>query len=150
MNLYWLIPIIIGTITVLQGTLNRNMGASFGLGTAVFLNSAIVMLMGTVLFGLVWRQPELFPPLFRGDFSWQKVSWWMILPGIFGFCIITGIPWAISKLGAAKVFVAIIAAQIVASMLWDAITMGKMPGMYRLLGAGLTVAGAVLVSLDNS
>ena len=73
----------------------------------------------------------------------------MILPGIFGFCIIAGIPWAISKLGAAKVFVGIVVAQVTVSMLWDTLVDGKPLSWMRLAGALLAIVGVALVSMDN-
>ena len=148
--LFWLIPLSIGCITVLQGTINRRMGAELGLGAVVFLNAVIVMALATALYGVVRHQPGRVPSLFEGEFRLERLRWWMVFPGIFGFCIIAGIPWAISKLGAAKVFVAIVVAQMIASLAWDTLVEGKPLTMLRVGGAAMAIAGVVVVSMDRS
>lgn len=150
MNLYLLIPLFVGCIIVLQGTLNRMMGEQMGLAGAVFLNSVIVCAMGALLYAVArWRESWL-PELFHGAFAPRELALWMIFPGIFGFCIIAGVPWAISKLGAARVFVAIVVAQVVMSMIWDILFEGKPLTLLRVGGAALAIAGVVLVSIDQS
>ncbi|MEC9440167.1 MAG: DMT family transporter [Myxococcota bacterium] len=149
MSIFWVLPLLVGTVTVLQGTLNRKMGLEMGLGSALALNSVIVLFLGLGLYGGVRAFPGFFPEVFHGEFRFEKVAWWMILPGIFGFCIIAGIPWAISKLGAAKVFVGIVVAQVTVSMLWDTLVDGKPLSWMRLAGALLAIVGVALVSMDN-
>lgn len=148
MNFFWLLPLTVGTVTVLQGTLNRKMGMEMGLGSALALNSVIVLFLGLGLYGGVRAFPQYFPAIFHGELQLEKLAGWMILPGIFGFCIIAGIPWAISKLGAAKVFVGIVVAQVTVSMLWDTLIEGKPLSWMRIAGALLAIVGVVLVSLD--
>lgn len=150
MNLYWFIPLTIGCVMVLQGTLNRQMGQAMGLANAVVLNSIIVLAASLVLFGVTRLWPQAVPPFFSGEFTLAKLAGWMIFPGIFGFCIIAGIPWAISKLGASRVFVAVVVAQIVASMLWDIFVEKQPIGWMRISGATLAVLGVILVSMDRS
>lgn len=45
--------------------------------------------------------------------------WWFIFPALMGFLIVSGMPFAISELGAVKVTVGLIAAQMVTSVVWD-------------------------------
>lgn len=150
MNLYWFIPLTIGGIMVLQGTLNRQMGQTMGLANAVVLNSIIVLVASLTLFTVTRLWPQSVPPFFSGEFTMAKVATWMLLPGLFGFCIIAGIPWAISKLGASKVFVALVVAQILGSMLWDIFVEKRPISLTRASGATLAVIGVILVSLDRS
>lgn len=148
--LYFLIPLIVGSVTVLQGTLNRQMSESMGLGMALIVNSIIALIICLILYALVRWQPDWFPAMFNGQLSMDKLAWWMIFPGIFGFCIIAGIPWAISKLGAAKVFVAIVTAQMTVSMLWDTFADDKPFSWVRLVGVSMAVVGALIVALDKN
>ncbi len=148
--LFLLIPLTIGSIGVLQGTLNRAMGQSIGLAPAITINSIFVILIALTLHTLVRWRPELFPELFHDRFAFSELSAWMVLPGIFGFCIIAGLPWAISKLGAARVFLAVIVAQVVVSMIWDAVVSKEPISLTRGLGAVLTIAGVALANFDRS
>lgn len=149
MSLYLLIPLFIGAVAVLQGTLNREMANIMGLGSAILVNSILVLFLGGGIYALARFRPEWVPELFRGELVWDKMTWWMVLPAIFGFCIIAGIPWAMSKLGASKVVVAMVVAQIVVSMLWDLLVDHKPLGWMRVVGGLLAIAGVVLVSMDR-
>ncbi len=149
MSLYLLIPLFIGAVAVLQGTLNREMANIMGLGSAILVNSILVLFLGGGIYALARFRPEWVPELFRGELVWDKMTWWMVLPAIFGFCIIAGIPWAMSKLGASKVVVAMVVAQIVVSMLWDLLVDHKPLGWMRIVGGLLAIAGVVLVSMDR-
>ncbi len=147
--LFLLIPLTIGAVGVLQGTINRAVAGSIGLAPALTLNSILVLIIAGVFHGLVRWRPELFPELFHDRFALGELRLWMVLPAIFGFCIIGGLPWAISKLGAARVFVAVVMAQVVVSMLWDAVVSKQPVTLTRGLGAVLTIAGVALATLDR-
>jgi drug/metabolite transporter (DMT)-like permease len=73
---------------------------------------------------------------------------WMVVPGIFGFYIIAGIPWAVSRVGAARVFVVIVAAQCAVSLLWDALVSGKPLTLARGGGALLALVGVALATWE--
>ncbi len=149
MNGYLLIPLAVGAMTVLQGTLNRQMSESMGLGSAIFLNSVVVVALVPAFYALVRAQPSWLPAIFAGSPDLSRVAWWMIVPGIFGFCIIAGIPWAISRVGAARVFVGIVVAQLVVSLLWDALVAGQPVTLARGGGAALAVIGVILATWDR-
>jgi transporter family-2 protein len=149
MNGYLLIPLAVGAMTVLQGTLNRQMSESMGLGSAIFLNSVVVVALGSAFYALVRAQPSWLPAIFAGSPDLSRVAWWMIVPGIFGFCIIAGIPWAISRVGAARVFVGIVVAQLVVSLLWDALVAGQPVTLARGGGAALAVVGVILATWER-
>lgn len=151
MNMFFfLIPLTIGAVGVLQGTVNRAIGQSIGLAPALTLNSILVLGIALGFHGIVRWRPEWFPELFHDRFAFDQLAPWMILPAIFGFCIIGGLPWAISKLGAARVFLAVIVAQVIVSIAWDALVEKKPVSMMRIGGALLTVAGVALVSLEQT
>lgn len=150
MHWFLMIPLCVGTMTVLQGVLNRQMGLLMGLSSAVLLNSFVVLGLAFALHFVARQMPGVLPAMFEGECDMSKFTWWMLAPGAFGFCIIAGIPWAISKLGAAKVFVAMVVAQIVVSIAWDVMFEKKPLSMWRLSGAAMAVIGVVLVSVDRS
>lgn len=143
-----LLPFFLGFAAVLQGGLNRHIATDYGLPGAVLLNNIVLLVAAGTLF-LVTRSSVGVPELFQDRGAFKSFSWWYVLPGIFGFCLVTGIPWAIVKIGAMRFFVAVVGAQILASVLWD-IYVEKLPvGGMRVAGALLAMAGAVMVSLDR-
>ncbi|TVQ93556.1 MAG: hypothetical protein EA397_04205 [Deltaproteobacteria bacterium] len=149
MNWYLLIPLAIGAMTVLQGTLNREMSYGMGLGSAIFLNSIVVMVVGTVFYAVARFAPGWLPPIFAGAPDLSRLALWMVVPGIFGFCIIAGIPWAISEVGAARVFVVMVVAQLVVSLLWDALLGGAPVTLARGGGSALAVIGVLVATWES-
>lgn len=148
MRWYLLIPLTIGAVMVLQGVLNRQMGSVMGLGSAVLLNAVVVLVFGVALYLLAQQAPDALPAFFRGSLRLDQVALWMVLPGLFGFMIIAGIPLAISKLGAARVFVAVVVAQMFASMVWDTAVEGRPLSWTRVLGVALAIVSVLLVSYE--
>ncbi len=148
--LFWIIPLSVGAMTVLQGTLNRQMSEPMGLGAALLVNSVIVTVAAAALYGAARLQPSLVPAIFHDSFEPRQLRAWMILPGLFGFGIIAGIPWGITRLGAAKVFVGIVVAQLVVSMIWDTFIDGRPITWMRVVGASMAILGVIIVSMDRS
>ncbi|MBI4403226.1 MAG: DMT family transporter [Deltaproteobacteria bacterium] len=141
-----MIPLFLGICIVLQGALNREIARNWGLAGAVFLNNLVFLMLGLVLFLTVRKVPNIFPDVFRDRGAFGMVYWWYLLPGILGFAIVTGAPWAMSRIGAFHFVVLVIAAQMVAGLAWDATVNGLPLTTVRTLGAMLGIAGAVLVS----
>lgn len=122
-----------------------------GLAFALNFSNAVVLVTGLIVLTLI-------PIFFRTDFSEilkyrfdaKNLAWWYIIPGICGLLIVTIIPYSIYKVGAAKIFVAIIAAQVVASLVWDAKVEGTSLDIWRIAGAIITCIGAVILNLSGS
>ena len=148
MNWMLTIPVIVGAMTVLQGGLNKQLGGSMGLAAAVLLTCAVTTVIGAALYGWVRIAPDSAPAFFRGDFSLSAMRWWMLVPGLCGFAVVIGIPWAIPQLGAAKVFVGMVAAQLVGSVLWDALIESQAPTKMKLIGVVTTLIGVVIASWE--
>lgn len=142
-------PILLGFLTVGQGVLNRQVGARWGLTAAILFNACVLVVVASSVYWLVRSQPQLFPSFFRGTPSWQTFKVWFLLPGLLGCAFITAIPWAISRFGAAQVFVMVVAGQMIASLGYDALFEGKPLTVARVAGAALAVCGAVLLSWDQ-
>jgi transporter family-2 protein len=85
------------------------------------------------------------PEFFRNKSGFSVFKPWFLVPGVLGFFIVTGIPLAISRLGAFKGFLGIIAAQLVGGLLWDFIVDGSSVSSTKITGAILAITGAALV-----
>ncbi len=139
-------PLILGFVTVGQGVLNRWIAERWGLSAAIVLSALTLLLFSSLVLALVRLSPGSFPAYFAPPQSLPAPAWWFVLPGLLGCVFISGIPWAISRLGAAHVFVMVIAGQIVASLIWDAVVEGRPVTLVRLSGASLAVLGAALLA----
>ncbi len=142
--LYWLMSFFLGAVAVLQGGLNRQITKDWGLATAIFLNSALLLLI-TFCFALVCHfYPQFFPDSFPPKFGSSSWRWWFVLPALCGFTLIAGIPFAIPKLGAAGVFLCIMLGQVTFSMIWD-LKVEQIPlEPKRLIGISLAALGLII------
>lgn len=145
-QIYAVIPLVLGCLAVLQGALNRRILNHLGLAHTVALNAAVLLSAGLAFSWVVRRWPASFPEAFRGPWPPDALHWWFLVPGCCGFAIVAGVPWTFSKVGALPVFVGIVAAQVVASAVWDAIWEGQPLTGPRILGGLLAIAAVVLVS----
>jgi len=141
-----LVPLALGVVMVLQAALNRRISLAWGLLPAALLNAAIFWALVTGCY--LWARTGAGPlaSLVARGASIRDLEGFWILPGLFGFAIVLGLPWSIQRLGALHTFVVVVAAQMAASLLWDRLAEGIAIDARRLLGALLAVAGALLVS----
>jgi len=123
-------------------------GSAMDLNTAVLINSAVVLLISGSFYLFARTFPQAVGTFFRPqEFDFQKISdlgWKILLPGLCGFTIVMGIPWAMSKIGALKVFLAMIFAQIVFSVMWDFWVDGVPLSAKRIVGGLITLVGAIV------
>jgi bacterial/archaeal transporter family-2 protein len=134
---------------VAQGGLNRRLAGQWGLPGAVLLNTVVLLGVVLTLFALMSAVPSLFPEGFGGRPQLRGFSPWYLLPGVLGFVIVLGMPVAIARLGAVQSVLLLIAAQLVASLAWDALVEGRPATLVRVVGSVLAVAGAALVVLKG-
>jgi len=148
MIFYVLLSLAVGVCVVLQGGFNRQASTQVGMATAMLMNG-IVFLVACVLFYFVAQaRPQFLPESLRApESAGPWLQWRTILPGLFGAVIVLGIPWAMTRVGALVVILLVLSAQLVSSLVWDALAEGIPPTPTRLLGTGLALAGAALVSL---
>lgn len=128
-----LFPIILGLFTVLQGGLNRRIIPTLGLGGAAILNATILTIVAYIL---VFSHALPFQP------RWNEFKIWYLLPGLLGLGLVTGIPFAIARWGAAPTFLWVIASQIVCSVFWDTVMEGQELSIKRLAGGGIALLGS--------
>ena len=119
MNWTILLPLLIGCFGILQGTVNRQIATTIGVTQAALITNIGSVLICIGFYFFVKSFSHLFPDFFHVKAPITSYKWWYILPPIFGFVIIAGIPFAIAKLGAVKVTVGLIAAQMITSIFWD-------------------------------
>lgn len=141
-----IVPVLVGASTVLQGGLNAVVSERWGLAATVLFNNAAILVMSLALWVGVWAAPSYFPAFFVDRGAWSDVRWWWLVPALCGLVIVGGIPWAMDRLGALPVLVGIVAAQMVGSLIWDAVVYGEPIRWMRLAGAALAVAGVALAS----
>ncbi len=144
MNLAILLPFCIGAIAVLQATMNRRIAESWGLAPAAMLNTLIALLSAAALLGYCVTAGAR-TGLFRVAIEPSSFRWWWLLPGVFGFAIVVGLPWAVGKAGALPTFVSLVAGQMLMSTLWDRFALGIALDPSRMLGAALAIASVWLV-----
>lgn len=140
------IPLMIGAMGVLQNTFNKKIGESLGVPLTLLINNIVLLGCGVSFFCIAKMIPKTsLPDLFQQKIPFE-VSWKYFVPGVFGYLIILTAPYAIQKVGATRVFIGVIVAQIVVSMLWDFFAESIPFSSTKIVGAGLALAGALLAS----
>jgi Uncharacterized protein conserved in bacteria len=142
-----IVPLLVGASIVLQGGLNRVLAGRIGLAPTVVVNAAVFAVACGAMWGLSAARPDWFPAGFAPSGERWQPKLWHVVPGLCGAVIVVGVPWAIGSLGATRVFITVVVAQVVGSALWDALVEGAAPSAMRLVGCGIAVAGVALASL---
>jgi transporter family-2 protein len=118
---FLLLPVLLGSMAVLQGAINRHIGDHIGLAQATMLSNLMIIIPSALLYYVARFHPQLLPEMFHVKASWHSFKWWYIIPMLFGIFLVSCIPYAISELGAVKVTVIMIGAQVITSCAWDAL-----------------------------
>jgi transporter family-2 protein len=146
----WGIAVLVGVAVVLQGGFNRQVAQQWGLVRTVLVNGVVFLAVSGLLW-IWWKiRPgslprEFLPP----DTSGPVAIWRYVLPGVFGVVIVTGLPWAIARLGALGAILILLVTQLVVSMLWDLWVEGVSVSPLRIAGAGLALVGAWLANANR-
>ncbi len=139
--------IFLGFAAVLQGGLNRQIAMKWGITSAILLNCVVIFALSSIFFVMVKFFPQLFPTELRIKEFLGPFSWWFVLPGFFGLCLVAGIPLLIAEIGALRLFVGLVTGQIVGGFLWDLSQEGFSVTPARIGGAILAVVGLYLTSM---
>ena len=149
--MFWLFifPMFLGVAAVLQGGLNRQISDHIGLAGAVVINNIVLLGFALILYAVSMQKPAWLPDVFYNKASMLEFKWWYIFPGLMGYSLVAGVPWAISKIGALNLFVGLVGAQMVASILWDYYFENTPITMLRIFGAVLAFSGVFVLSLQK-
>ncbi len=151
MNLYLILPLILGMTVVTQGALNRRVSADWGLTWTVFLNASLFFVVSFILLMTTKYLPQILPEYLKVDqFSTEKVRWFYLVPGLCGFFLVLGVPWSLQINGPSKTFILLIVAQIILSLVLDKFVFEATVSFTKLVGAALVMTGALLVALSPS
>jgi transporter family-2 protein len=143
----YLISAGVGLAIVLQAGANRVLARSWSLSAVLAVGGVVLTLASVALWGLARVSPAAVPDIFRVREGGPPVAWWFWIPGLLGFSIVAGIPYAISRIGALPSMALVIAAQLGGSLLWDMWMEGQAITWLRLAGAVVTMAGALITMM---
>lgn len=129
-----LLPIILGCVGILQGAFNGQISNTIGVAQATLITNIGTVIICIAFYYWVRSYAHLFPDFFQIKAPITTYKWWYIIPPIFGFIIVAGMPLAIAKLGAVKVTVGLIAAQMITSVLWDLLVAGISLNVMKMAG----------------
>jgi len=142
------ISLLMGALGVLQNTLNKQFSLSLGMQWTILINGLTLSVCCVLFFfALRFAPADALPAIFRPLEGARGLRPYDVLPGIFGFLIITTLPWVLERQGATRVFIAIIASQLVVSLLWDILVEGSAIEAKRAIGSALALLGALVASL---
>ncbi|MEM7589326.1 MAG: DMT family transporter [Myxococcota bacterium] len=149
MNAFVVVPLTIGLLSVLQNTLNRQMATRWGLADVMLLNILVMLLCSLFLSFLAHHKtaaswlPQIF--VAKGQIQ-NQLSIVNFLPGLFGLAVILGLPYAMTHLSVAQVFVVFMGMQLLTSIGWDFFVDQVRITPLKGLGALLTFFGMILVN----
>lgn len=147
MNAYFSIPVVLGFAVVIQGLLNRWIGVQFGLATAVLINAAVFFVLSLCFYAMAHYTPNLVPEFLQVKSSSEPFKISFLIPGICGFLLVLGLPWALQNIGTAGTFLTLIATQIFVSFLMDLFYFEMPFSIVKAIGAGLIFVGGLLTIL---
>ncbi|NMO17196.1 hypothetical protein HPC49_19925 [Pyxidicoccus fallax] len=145
MRLISLVPLLCGLAVVAQAGLNRRFAGQSGLFGAVLMNMVVATVATFVVYGLARAVPALMPDAAsaQGRF-FEGLTVWHLLPGLCGVVIVLGMPAAVGRLGAVQSVLLLMAAQLVTSLVWDAMVEGRPATLARVLGSAVAFVGAAI------
>lgn len=138
-----LVALLAGAILPVQAGLNLQLRGLFGEPLAAALVSFVVGTLGLAALVVALRLPM---PV---GGAWVRGHWWVWTGGLLGAAYVVGTIVLAPRLGAATLVAALVAGQMITSLVLDQfgwVGFAEHPvGPLRLLGAALVVGGVVLV-----
>ncbi len=151
MNSFLILPVILALSVVLQGMLNKKIAAEQSLVFAVFLNATVFLIVSGVLFFISKKYSESMPSFLKMPIDSKNIfssdNLWYLIPGLCGFVLVLGIPWALQNLGSAKTFIILIVSQIILSLLAEKFVFNNDLSILKITGALVALVGAVMVGI---
>jgi transporter family-2 protein len=147
MTLAILFSMMAGAFGVWQAGLNKVVADSLGFTASLLFNGVFFLVFNLIFFVYVYAKPQSVPAEFVLRMGFSDFRWWWIVPGFMGFALVMGLAVSVARIGAVQTIVISIAAQVFASILWDVYMSEVELSRWRLIGAGITLIGAVLSTL---
>lgn len=144
-----LLPIMLGCIGILQGALNSQISTTIGVTQATLITNVGTVLICVAFYFGVRSYAHLVPDFFQIKAPLSTYKWWYVFPPIFGFLIIAGMPFAIAKLGAVKVTVGLIAAQMITSVIWDIMVEDISLNIMKFIGIIFAFLSVTFITLSK-
>ena len=143
MMLFLLLAVLAGALLPVQTGINVQLRGQLGQPLAAALVSFLIGSVGLAAVAALMRVP------FPLGTAWSRGLWWHWSGGLLGAAYIVGTVVLAPRLGAATLIAALVAGQMIASLLVDHygwVGFAEHPiSPIRLAGAVLIVAGVVLV-----
>jgi transporter family-2 protein len=143
MILFLLMALAAGVLLPVQAGLNAQLRSALGSPVAAALVSFLVGTASLAMVALLLRTPL---PLGR---AWAVTSPWQWSGGLIGAVYVLAAIVLAPKLGAATLIAAVVAGQMITSLVLDQYGLFGFPvhslTLVRVLGAGLVIAGVILI-----
>ena len=143
-----LLSIMAGAFGVWQAGLNKVVADSLGFTASLLFNGVFFLVFNLVFFLFVYVKPKALPSEFTIQWAFQDFKWWWLLPGFMGFALVMGLAVSVGRIGAVQTIVISIASQVFASIAWDLYVGDFQMNKWRVIGAAVTLAGAILSTLS--
>ena len=137
-----------GAFGVWQAGLNKVVADSLGFTASLLFNGFFFLAFNLIFFGYVYVRPQSLPSEFAIQLSFSDFKWWWVLPGFMGFALVMGLAVSVGRIGAVQTIVISIAAQVFASIAWDVYVSDVELTRWRVIGAGVTLLGAIISTLS--
>lgn len=144
-----LLPILLGCVGILQGAINGQISNTIGVAQTTLITNIGTVIICLVFYFVVKSYSHLFPEYFQIKVPITTYKWWYVFPPLFGFIIIAGMPFAIARLGAVKVTVGLIAAQMIVSVLWDMMVQGVGLNLMKVIGIVFAFLSVTFITLSK-
>ena len=143
MILLLLLALGAGVLLPVQAGVNAQLRSALGSPIAAALVSFVIGTVGLVALVLLLRSP------FPWRSAWATSSWWQWSGGLLGAVYVVATIVLAPRLGAATLVAAVVAGQMLTSVLLDQYGLVGFPvhplSALRLLGAGLVIGGVILI-----
>ena len=143
MIFFLLLALAAGVLLPVQAGLNAQLRSALGSPIAAALVSFLVGTAGLVTIALLLRTPL---PVGR---AWAATSPWQWSGGLIGAVYVLAAIVLAPRLGAATLIAAVVAGQMITSLVLDQYGLVGFPvhsmTLVRLLGAALVIAGVILI-----
>jgi transporter family-2 protein len=142
--IFYLLPLLAGVAMAIQSGINSQLRVAV---QQPILAAFISFLGGTIFLGIILLFMRHSLP------GWQTIAdaeWYKFTGGLLGSLVVTSVILSVQRIGAASMFVIILAAQLVMALLMDhfaLLGMRQNPiSMQKIAGIALVVAGVWLVN----